>query len=853
MFRRACCVLVVLLFVAPVCFAQFQPPLPPAFAPTTPYYVVPSQPETRPSRHLFTQSGPPKLDIEGDPLPAGAIARYGVLRLRHGRSMIGISFTHDGKYLCTVSDSDRSVKLWDTATGKEVAKLQTTARHVALAKDGSVVLAENRRIRVWQPIAKSVRDLPEKTLPEDAIPTAIAVNPDSKSIALATNGKVLLIDVQTGKTLKELMLPGGPRRNGVAPLVPPIGNFQMPYRLVYSPDGHWLGGCGGNTGVWLWAVQSGKRMRKYFTNTEVPDFFFSPDGTKLAITGQPMRLFEVDSEEEADGFQPPPQDNYCFNPRFSDDGKLLYSTLHDGTVIVQDAATGEAKDSFKAPEANLRGMYALSPDTSMVAAIDENGNIRLWNRKTGKGLDVKRLPQLMLPRISDDSKTVTALDRENKIHTFDLATGKPGKVIDLKVSTSFFSIWDDASRRAAAIIWNGSANEIHFIDIDTQKTVAKYSPPQNSGSLNLSFGSSDRVAVTIPGMGVTVLNPANGKVIKSIDLGPMSNVMNGKISPDGRLVALGTSPVTIWEVTTGKKRFTLEDTEQTNSFVFNRDGRMLAVWDHACNVTVFDVRTGAVVRRLKAAESGNSLTAATFSADGKRLVGGFVNGGVTIWDVATGEVVIAFSGHEDWVTGLTFSADGKRLVSTSQDGTALVWDVPDKPLLVARTEVKGFEEAIQLLGSTDAMQAQSGFDYIYHHPTDAVKQVGVLVPVPTATPAAKMKQFISDLENDDYFVREAAVKELVKLGCEASPLLKDIVRTSESAEARKLANEAIAKIEALPTRPDDLKLVRVVEALENIGTPEARAQLEKWAAGPAGLRLTVESTAAIARMKTGKR
>src|SRR5437660_6705074 len=37
----------------------------------------------RPIRPVFTLPGAPKLDRHGDPLPSGAIVRYGTVRLRH--------------------------------------------------------------------------------------------------------------------------------------------------------------------------------------------------------------------------------------------------------------------------------------------------------------------------------------------------------------------------------------------------------------------------------------------------------------------------------------------------------------------------------------------------------------------------------------------------------------------------------------------------------------------------------------------------------------------------------------------------------------------------------------------------
>ena len=185
------------------------------------------------------------------------------------------------------------------------------------------------------------------------------------------------------------------------------------------------------------------------------------------------------------------------------------------------------------------------------------------------------------------------------------------------------------------------------------------------------------------------------------------------------------------------------------------------------------------------------------------------------------------------------------------DGTALVWEIPDTPLPTGPVEaaVTGFDEAVKLLGSADAAQAQRGLDYLYRNPVEAVKQVGSRIPVPAALPAATLAQYVADLESDEFPTRERAVKALAQIGGEAGPLLKQAAENSPSAEVRKRATELLIQIDAPAARPDDLYVLRAVEVMEQLGTPQAREQLEKWAAGPSGRRVTVEATAALARLK----
>ena len=63
-----------------------------------------------------------RLDSHGDPLPAGAIARLGTVRLRHGHIISGVVFSGDGKSIIA-SDYDSGVHVWDAADGKEVRRV----------------------------------------------------------------------------------------------------------------------------------------------------------------------------------------------------------------------------------------------------------------------------------------------------------------------------------------------------------------------------------------------------------------------------------------------------------------------------------------------------------------------------------------------------------------------------------------------------------------------------------------------------------------------------------------------------------------------------------------------------------
>src|SRR5436305_2885444 len=63
----------------------------------------------------------PAVDLHGDALPAGAIARLGTVRLRHGAH--GLAFAPDSKTFASAG-SDHHIRIWEVASGKELLRLE---------------------------------------------------------------------------------------------------------------------------------------------------------------------------------------------------------------------------------------------------------------------------------------------------------------------------------------------------------------------------------------------------------------------------------------------------------------------------------------------------------------------------------------------------------------------------------------------------------------------------------------------------------------------------------------------------------------------------------------------------------
>src|SRR5262249_26468138 len=86
------------------------------------------------------EPAPPLRDRYGDPLPAGAVARLGSVRLRHPE-LTAFTLLPDGRTAVTVG-RDQMVRRWDLETGCQThaVKLRPNSswpRMLALSPDGS--------------------------------------------------------------------------------------------------------------------------------------------------------------------------------------------------------------------------------------------------------------------------------------------------------------------------------------------------------------------------------------------------------------------------------------------------------------------------------------------------------------------------------------------------------------------------------------------------------------------------------------------------------------------------------------------------------------------------------------------
>jgi dipeptidyl aminopeptidase/acylaminoacyl peptidase len=386
--------------------------------------------------------------------------------------------------------------------------------------------------------------------------------------------------------------------------------------------------------------------------------------------------------------------------------------------------------------------------------------------------------------------------------------------------------------------------------------------PGSPGSVKaLAFSPDGTLLAAGGGNGrLRLRETATGNEVRSL-VGHMGMVNAVAFSPDGKTLASCSQDrsLRLWDVATGKPLQEINEfRSQASCLAFSPDGRLLATaGDPAATgsadagVSLWDTSRYALVRQLPGHRG--AVRAVAFSPDGKTLASGGADQAVRLWEVATGKERRVFAGSRGTVFTLAFSPNGQVLASGGMaDPTVLLWDVTGLRSEGRRAAARlrpGEAEALWAnLASDDAAKAYHAVWALALSPAQAVPLLrDRLKPLPSAEPD-RLARLVADLDNDRFAVREKASRELEQLAELAVPALRKVLDGQPSVEVRRRVEELLERFGTAVTSAERLRGLRGIEVLEQAGTSEARAVLEKLAGQAPESDLTREAKGALERL-----
>jgi outer membrane protein assembly factor BamB len=452
---------------------------------------------------------------------------------------------------------------------------------------------------------------------------------------------------------------------------------------------------------------------------------------------------------------------------------------------------------------------------------------------------------------SADGKTVTTVsDYEAKVYLWDAVTGKLLRELRLPQNSLARSAVADGGRLLAAVDWAG---RVALWDAAGGKRLRSLKGTAGP-SLGLSPGGKSLVA-GLAGGHLAVWDTATGQQRCRLDKSAWTAGQALAFSPDGKLIAAthhdGT--VRVWDAATGKQLRSFRPARaDVRLLAFTPDNRSLASCDGGGVVRFWEMGSGLERRRLSL-PAGHDPTCAFFTPDGRALLTGGSDGTVRLWETSTGKQRHSFPGRGQSVTGASLAADGRSVVIAAKDNMALVREVgsqaPAAGALGAAGRPKTLQAAWDDLAHPDAARAYRAVEALTRRRGQAVAFLKERLRPAAPPDTGEAARLIRDLDNKAFAKRQKAMKGLERLGAEAEEALEAVLRGNPPLEVRRRVQQLLGEVRWQGLHPERARPLRAVEALEMIGTAEARQLVQTLAGGLAGDLLTEHAQATLARLK----
>jgi WD40 repeat protein len=534
-------------------------------------------------------------DLHGDPLPPGALARLGTVRLRHDTTIVFAAFLPDGKSVVSVS-SDGVACAWEVPSGKQIRRFEAYPASeqvgaspsgisgVTLSPDGKHLTAfcNDGFLRVWD--WANARQLGKVASRRGSRGTAVfdlVYSPDGKTLMLSGSPRVLqLVHLPTGKQLG-----------------PVLGHADSLTSIWFTPDSSQIRTTDETQAINTWNAATGKHVAtstikwpSEVRSTLRTAALLSPDGRvgvmsggRLAAAGGPgvgglavtwqILLFDTADGKEL-GMMEVESNLNLFQPvqfAFSPDSKLLAVSGGDAQQKI---------DLYEVPSAKKLRTLTASGAVPPAGGVAPGGNMKGGGGKGGGGQGGVALPGAFqfqpapFPGGKGGKK------------------GGPGGVFGRASQRMLFS----PDGQALAFQAETTAPIVVLAVTSGKQLCSLSAQSEGMAARPIVFSPDGRCLALLRSDGSTALHElATGQLRRTYGsklLPFVGTDLPVAISPSGKLVALAGvgGLIHVWDALTGKELTTLKGhTRPVTALAFAPRGRTLASASHDTTGLVWDM------------------------------------------------------------------------------------------------------------------------------------------------------------------------------------------------------------------------------------------------------------------------
>jgi WD40 repeat protein/serine/threonine protein kinase len=556
----------------------------------------------------------------------------------HEASVIGASFSADGS-LAVSASSDSSVRVWDNATGQQIALFTIEG--------------------LWF---------------NDAV-----LSPDNElAIGAASDGNLYVWNLASGALEKTL-----------------TGHSAEILSLAISTDGSRLLSAGLDRTARIWDLASGRELQAFEHPGAVLKAVFSPDASRVFtatadettttrgddVLDRMIRLWDAETGDML--WEVNPASGFVRAAAYSPLGDTVaigvWDSANGGTIRIYSVETGEELDRLFAHSTNLSDVV-YSPDGSLIVSSSWDNSIRIWDTKRG----------VAVQNFTGFNERILALDYNSNSDYLLIAMGNFG-------NNEYKGLGSDHPRNTSLYLWDLRSRD-EILTFREQRDWLWAVDMSDDGVLAVTSGGPLRLPVaqegqTAPSVDTTVRvwNVGSGEIVA--ELSAHTNTVDSvRFHPDGLRVlsAAWDGQIILWEIATGEeiRRYTgghqdsddnPETLPQLYMLRFLGDGSRFVSVGSDGKAVLWDTETGEVIRVYDhAAPAGRAVSVygVDFSPDGTQIATTTSGDNqVYLWNIESGELIRSYAGHTSGVNEVRFHPTEPYLVSTAWDNTIRVWDI----------------------------------------------------------------------------------------------------------------------------------------------------------------------------------